>query len=64
MDCDHYEAVVSESGAYLNFELPGRAAFARVGPNRSVVEVASLGDSIIVSHGHCDVAPPPIVRSN
>lgn len=60
--CDRYLAAVSTSGAFKNIELPGRAAFARVGPNLSFTEVVTLADQVLVSHGTCAEAPPPIVR--
>ena len=61
-NCDRYQALVSESGAYRNFELPGRATFAKVGPNLSVTEVVTLMDTVYVNRGKCIVVPPPLVR--
>ena len=61
-DCDAYQAVVSASGAYRNFELPGRAAFAKVGPNLSVTDVVTLMDNVFVAYGTCKEGPPPIIR--
>ena len=61
--CDGYDAFVSTSGAYRNFELRGRTAFARVGPGLSFVEAITLMDRVFISHGTCSVAPPPLVRT-
>jgi hypothetical protein len=62
-ECDEYTAVVIASGAYTNIELPGRAAFARVGPGLSFTEMATLMDRVFVYHGQCAVGPPPLVRT-
>ncbi len=51
--CDKYQADVSTSGAYLTLELPGRAAFARIGAGGEFVETASLGLATVISFGSC-----------
>jgi hypothetical protein len=61
--CDGYNAVVSSSGSYRNFELPGHTAFARVGPGLTFVEAVTSLDQVFVSHGTCSLAPPPLVRT-
>jgi hypothetical protein len=62
-DCDHYKAIVTESGAYKVFELPGHAAFAKVGPALKVTEVFSLMDRVWINRGQCIVGPPPLIRA-
>ncbi len=61
-NCDRYEAVVSTSGAYRLFELPGRGAFAKVGPSLDVTEVLTLQSNVYINRGKCTGAPPPLVR--
>lgn len=61
-NCDHYQPVVSASGAYRLFELPGRGAFAKVGPALEVTEVLTLQNTVFVNRGKCISAPPPLVR--
>lgn len=51
--CDRHEANTYQSGAFLNIELPGRATFAKVGPNGEWTEVVSLGNDVIVAQGKC-----------
>ncbi len=52
--CDAFDATFSGDGAkYLTIELPGRGAFAKVGPTGDILEVVSLGSAALVSHGSC-----------
>lgn len=55
--CDVYTPVVSSSGEFLNIELPGRTAFAKIGPDGSFTEVVSLGTLVMVTYGRCRAAP-------
>jgi hypothetical protein len=57
------DAVVADSGAYKIFELPGHAAFAKVGPLLDVTEVVSIQSEIIINRGRCMAAPPPLMRN-
>lgn len=59
-DCDRYKAAGAASGEYRTFDLPGRAAFVKIGPDLSATEVVTLMDMVIVSYGKCEEAPPPI----
>ena len=56
--CDTYEADTFGSGAFLLIELPGRATFAKVGPDGSWTEVVSLGHEVMLAHGQCAIALP------
>lgn len=51
--CDVYKPFVTHSGVFLNIEMPGRAAFAKIGPDGSFTEVVSLGASVMVTYGQC-----------
>jgi hypothetical protein len=51
--CDTYPATLRQSGAYSIVDLPGRGAFAKVAQDGTATEVATLGASVIVSHGRC-----------
>ena len=51
--CDQYEARVSRSGDFTNIDLPGRAAFARIGPDGLFSEVITLTLMVVVSYGRC-----------
>ena len=51
--CDNYNAVISQSGAYKIIEIPGRAMFAKIGPNGISTEVVSIMNSVLVSQGVC-----------
>jgi hypothetical protein len=53
--CDEFEANTYNSGVFLLIELPGRAVFAKVGPDGSWTEVVSLGHELIVTHGRCAI---------
>jgi hypothetical protein len=61
-DCDQYKATVTNSGAYKLFELPGHAAFAKIGPALEVTEVLSIMDGVWINRGKCIVGPPPLIR--
>lgn len=62
-NCDQYDASVVANGAFRHFELPGRAAFAKVGPDLSVTEVITLLGTVYINRGQCIVGPPPLVRT-
>jgi len=62
-DCDHYKATITDSGAFKTFELPGRAAFAKVGADLSVTEVVTQMDLVYINRGRCMSAPPPLIRT-
>ncbi len=55
--CDQHDANTYSSGSFLNIELPGKAVFAKVGPDGAWTEVVSLGNDVIIAQGRC-VAPP------
>lgn len=57
LGCDQYEADTYSSGEFLILELPGRASFAKVGPDGAWTEVVSLGNDVIVAQGRCAVLP-------
>jgi hypothetical protein len=63
-NCDRYNADISESGDYRIFELPGRAAFAKVDSKLLVTEVISLQDMVLINRGKCISGPPPLIRSD
>ena len=62
-NCDRYQTVISDSGAFKIFELPGRAAFAKVDAGLTVTEVVSLIDVVYINRGKCMSAPPPLIRT-
>ncbi|WP_374322049.1 hypothetical protein [Brevundimonas sp.] len=51
--CDDYTPVVTRSGEFLNIELPGRASFAKIGPDASFTEVITLGTQVMITYGRC-----------
>lgn len=51
--CDDYAPVVTRSGEFLNIELPGRASFAKIGPDGSFSEVVTLGTQVMITYGQC-----------
>jgi hypothetical protein len=51
--CDGYDAKVTQSGAFTIVEVPGRAMFAKIGPEGKATEVVSLMNSVLVSQGAC-----------
>lgn len=63
-NCDQHKAFVSTSGAYRTFELPGHAAFAKVGPDLQVTEVLALMQTVYINRGHCIIGPPPLIRTD
>lgn len=60
--CDEWRATFVRSGSFLNIELRGRAAFARMGDDRSFSEVVTLGQMTLVSHGRCQESDGPVIR--
>lgn len=53
--CDEYEMDVSVSGEFINLELPGRASFAKIGPNAEFTETVTLGQTVLLSYGVCEM---------
>jgi len=51
--CDVWDGYVSASGIWRTIEAPGRAMFARVNSDNEIVEVATLNDMVLISHGRC-----------
>ena len=52
--CDGYEYVVTRSGVYLTFEVPGRGLMAKMSEDGSeYVEIATLTTGVYISHGYC-----------
>jgi hypothetical protein len=63
--CDEYPATILQSGAYINIELPGHAAFAKLSDTRNdplfveelqalhLVESVSMGLVVWISYGTC-----------
>jgi hypothetical protein len=63
--CDEYSATISQSGAYINIELPRRTAFAKLSDTRNdplfveqlqalhLVESVSMGLVVWISYGTC-----------
>jgi hypothetical protein len=56
--CETYEADTYNSGVFVLIELPGRASFAKVGPDGAWTEVVSLGQEVILAHGRCAIEAP------
>ena len=55
--CDRYEAAVSQSGVFTNVEIPGKAAFIKIGPDGVFNEVATSGLTDYISFGRCAIPP-------
>ena len=53
--CDQYDASTYSSGVFLIIELPGKATFAKIGPDGAWTEVVSLGNDVIIAQGRCAV---------
>ena len=53
--CDTYEARFSQSGIFINIEVPGRGVIAKMSMDGSAAfhEVATLGHSVLISFGAC-----------
>jgi hypothetical protein len=52
--CDTYQAAASQSGAFINLDVPGRGMLLKIASDGSnFVEVATLGLSVFVSFGVC-----------
>jgi hypothetical protein len=51
--CDRFQAVFTPVGAFVNVEIPGRAAFAKLGPNGFFSEVVTAATMTILSYGKC-----------
>lgn len=60
--CDEWRGTFTRSGGFLNVELQGRAAFAKMSDDLSFTEVVTLGHMVIVSHGRCQEGLSPIQR--
>ena len=58
--CDRFPATVYRSGDFMIFSLPGESAFAKLGADDRVTDVAVVGYTVFVSRGRCaERAPPP-----
>lgn len=57
--CDWYGVTETRSGVFTNIEIPGKAAFAKIGPEGVFVEVISQVTGVWISYGRCTVAPLP-----
>jgi len=58
--CDRYSATVYRSGNFVIFSLPQRSAFAKLGPDNRITDVAAVEDSVFISRGKCaNRVPPP-----
>lgn len=53
LGCDTYDASVTRSGVYRVIDLPGRGVFTKLADDGRGTEVVSLGNSVLVSQGHC-----------
>lgn len=52
--CDELPMVQSTSGVFLNIDMPGRAAMAKMSRDGSVfVEIVTASDLVLVAHGSC-----------
>lgn len=58
--CDRFPATVYRTGDFIIFSLPGESAFAKLGVDDRVTDVAVVGYTVFVSRGRCvERAPPP-----
>ncbi len=56
--CDAYDFVGTQSGAWLNIDVPGRGLVAKFDPlSGAFVEVVTLGELVYVSFGVCAHQP-------
>jgi hypothetical protein len=53
---------IGESAGYRAFVLRDRGVIARVGPDNSVTDVATIEDIVLISRGRCWEAPRPRVE--
>jgi hypothetical protein len=51
--CDGYPAQFTNSGQYVNIDVPGHSMIAKLGEQGSFQEVVTLTDSVVVSFGLC-----------
>lgn len=62
-NCDRHTATVNRTGDFVIFSLPARSVFSKLGPDRRLVDVAAIGENVLVSRGRCtDAAPPSQLR--
>jgi hypothetical protein len=53
LGCDAYTPEIAWSGGWTNITLPRNAMLARLDARGAFVEVATLGGTVLVSHGQC-----------
>jgi hypothetical protein len=58
-NCDRYNAVAHRTGDYVVFSVPEHSAFAKVGSDGHITDVAAVGDQVYISRGMCKPAAPP-----
>lgn len=62
--CDQYTPLVTQSGQFINVSLTN-GAMAKIAPDMSVTDIATLGNTVIINRGICEGPyPPPLVRVN
>lgn len=57
--CDRFPATVYRSGDFIIFSMPGESAFAKLGSDDRVTDVAAVGYTVFVSRGRCSERAPP-----
>lgn len=62
-NCDRYPALAYRTGNYLVFSLPQRSVFAKLGTDDRIIDVAALGEDVLVSRGTCTSSAPPPAAS-
>lgn len=57
--CDRYNAAVYRAGEFIIFSLPQHSAFAKLGPDGRITDVAAVSDDVLISRGTCTTGAPP-----
>lgn len=60
-DCDDLTPIVNQSGSFVDFSLPDRGVISRLGPDDRLTDIATIMDTVVVSHGKCKNEAPPLV---
>jgi hypothetical protein len=60
VSCDRYDPVVRRNGAFMIFSLPERSVFSKLGTDNSLLDVAGVKESVVISRGRCTEAAPPL----